>query len=98
MGSDHHLHPTDGTIRHDVTPASVGWRYLSFRVVRLTAGSRYVHDGDDREMALVPLAGTAALRAADVAATVSRTSVFDEMPHVLYAPPGVDIEVEATAD
>lgn len=91
----HHLRPaSSGPVLHRVTPESAGWSYLSFSVLRLAAGDRYVHRGDDREMALVPLSGEAGLRAGEIEARVTRSSVFEQMPAVLYAPPGTDISVE----
>lgn len=102
MGSDpvgeHHLRPdSDGPVVLEVTPSSAGWRYLSFSVVRLAAGERFRHGGDEREMAVVPLSGAGSLQAGSAAGEVSRRSVFAEMAPVLYAPPGVPIDVEATS-
>ena len=45
----HHIAPTtDGTVRVDVTPASAGWRYLSFAVVELAAGQTHTSLLTDR--------------------------------------------------
>ncbi len=79
----------------DVTPASAGWQYLSFQVIALEQGQSYSLPTGDNEMALVPLAGSARLRAGDLTGEVSRKDVFDELPSVLYAPPRTTIEVEA---
>ena len=41
-----------------VTPASAGWRYLSFRVETLARGEERRRDSGDEELALVPLVGS----------------------------------------
>lgn len=92
----HLIHPSDGTIQFDVTPASAHWRYLSYRVVVLQAGETYRHQTEGNEAALVPIAGAGEAKIADQNFAISRSNVFREMPHVLYAPPGAAIEVQAT--
>ena len=93
--ASHHLRPAEGRVLHQVTPESARWSYLSFSVVRLEAGEAFRHEGDGREMALVPLAGRAHVEAGDVVADLARSSVFTQMSSVVYAPPGTDIEVQA---
>lgn len=95
MGNElHHLpERADGTVRVDVTPASAGWQYLSFSVVELAAGQTHASLLTDRETAIVPLGGAGTVRAGTESFALSRTSVFDQMPHVLYAPPGTPLEV-----
>jgi 5-deoxy-glucuronate isomerase len=83
------------TVRMAVTPDSAGWRYLSFAVVDLGSGEHHRHRLDDQETALVPLRGSATVRVGDLEQTVSRSDVFEEMPTVVYAPPGATIEVTA---
>ncbi len=97
MSDNQHLIKPDpsSTVRMSITPESAGWTYLSFAVVGLGAGERHEHLLGDQETALVPLSGSASVRVGDVEATLSRTSVFEEMPHVAYAPPGAAITVEA---
>ena len=89
----HRQRRADGTVRVDVTPENAGWDFLSFAVVELAAGD--VHDAllDDQETAVVPLSGAGTVRAGDQTFELSRTSVFEEMPHIVYAPPGVPITV-----
>lgn len=96
-GSPHHLRPLRGEPLA-VTPASAGWRYLSFAVHHLDPADLHGVAGTDDEVALVPLSGAAVVRAGDTEATISRSSPFDQMPTVLYAPPGTDLEVEADPD
>jgi len=90
-------------IRHDrtqdrrisVTPASAGWRYLSFAVIELGPEGTHHHVLTDQETALVPLRGSARVTVGDLQGTVARRDVFEEMPTVVYAPPGTPIELEA---
>ena len=81
-----------------VTPETAGWRYLSFSVIELAAGEHFRQMLDDAETAVVPLAGRAALALDDRRYEVSRRSVFAELAPVAYAPPGVEVVVEAGAD
>jgi 5-deoxy-glucuronate isomerase len=94
MNKAHHRTPSaDGTIRLSVTPNDAGWDYLSFAVVELTDGQEHVHLLDDQETAIVPLSGSATVLVGDDRFELARTSVFDQMPHVLYAPPGTPLEI-----
>ena len=82
--------------RIDITPENAGWRFLSFAVHHpLTAtpvGSA------TREVAIVPLSGrvTATVDGRDF--ELERTSVFEQMPHVLYAPPGANVTIEGPGE
>ena len=49
-------------------------------------------------MALVPLAGQGLCTVDGERFELTRKGVFDELPHVLYVPPGCQISVEAQAD
>lgn len=80
----------------EVTPASAGWDYLTFRVIKLQPGETYREASGGNELALVPLEGSGTLAVEGQQWTVSRESVFTQMPHVLYVPPGQEVTVEAT--
>ena len=82
----------------NVTPESARWDYLSFRVIVLKAGQVYSRQTEDTEVALVPLAGRGVFEVAGERFEVARKSVFSELPHVLYVPPGQTISVEADSD
>lgn len=82
----------------EVTPETAGWNYLTFKVVRLKAGGRHSFRTEGVEAAVVPLFGRGRLSAADQSFEVARKGVFEEMPHILYVPPGYEVTVEATAD
>ncbi len=88
----------DSLIRIEVTPASAGWDYLSFKVVALQAGETYQQATGGDEVALVPLQGTAVFTANDQQFNISRKGYFAEAPHILYAPPRTDVGVTAVSD
>ncbi len=87
------LHPRDGVVRHEVTTASAGWRFLEFSVIDLPAGQSHTIANPGRETALVPLRGAGSATMNGSATLLSRSDVFDEMPTVVYAPPGTEIVV-----
>ena len=94
---EHLLRPKlDSEILIDVTPASAGWKYLSFAVVSLQSGQRFSQMSESNETALVPLTGEAILTAGGQQFNVSRRGYLEEAPHILYTPPGTEITVEAT--
>ncbi len=87
----------DGSI-HRITPADAGWRYVSFDVHRLAGGERVTRAGDDREVLVLVLEGTAKVRVGDVAfdPVGVRETVFDGPPAgVVLCAPGEDVEVVA---
>jgi len=82
----------------DVTTESAGWDYLSFKIITLKAGQRYFQQTGNTEVAMVPLAGKAVFEVAGERFELARKSVFTEMPHTLYVPPGQEINVRAETD
>lgn len=86
------------TIVMNVTPESAGWQYLRFQLIQLKAGQTFAIATGGDEMALVPLSGRGVCTVAGQQFDLTRKGVFTELPHVLYAPPGHTIEVEAAAD
>ena len=94
----HHLKPTKGLLKYDISPKDVGWDYLGYQVVTLRAGETYSFDSEGNEAALVPLMGKAKLSAGGETFEVERLSVFKEKPHILYMPPGHTLEVEAGSE
>jgi 5-deoxy-glucuronate isomerase len=78
-----------------VTPATAGWRYLSFRVetgvFAATAG--------EEEVALVPLSGRCRVEAEGESWELGgRDSVFSAMPWALYLPRDTDYRVDAEGE
>ena len=82
--------------RIDVTPESQGWRFLSFSVHQPSTATEVGQP--DQEVAVVPLSGTVTATVDGRDVELSRTSVFDQMPHILYAPPGASITIEGTGE
>ncbi|MEM7274616.1 MAG: 5-deoxy-glucuronate isomerase, partial [Actinomycetota bacterium] len=78
-----------------VTPASAGWRFLSFDVIELAPGESHDHLLDDQETAVTPLSGRGTITLGDDANEVSRTSVFEELAPIGYAPPATPVRVSA---
>ncbi len=87
---------SEGTVRLSVTPDDAGWEYLSFVVVELGPEDTHASLLLDQETAIVPLSGSGTVRAGDQQFDLSRTSVFEEMPHIVYAPPGTSIDVSTS--
>lgn len=92
----HRARSTDGPVRISVTPDDAGWEFLSFSVVELRAADSHTAHLTDQETAIVPLSGAGTVSAGDQTFELARTSVFEEMPHIVYAPPGTPIEVTTT--
>ncbi len=82
----------------DVTPRSAEWGYLSFQVIALKPGEGFSLSTASNEVAVVPLAGQATFEADGEQFEVSREGVFDELPHILYLPPGEVVSVRAISD
>ncbi len=82
----------------DIDPGNAGWEFLSFSVIRLDAGQAHHDERADQETAIVPLQGTATITVGDESWEVSRGSVFTDMPHIAYAPPGAPMSVAASTD
>ena len=83
-------------LRQEITPASAGWKFLGFTLHKVAAGEVIADSSRDREVALVFLSGSAAVRAGDVNERFTgRDHVLRGLPHALYVPPGLDWEVRA---
>jgi 5-deoxy-glucuronate isomerase len=83
-----------------VTPASAGWEYVGFEVLRLTQGARIERDSAGREGCVVLLSGRADLSvgASQWRDVGRRESVFDGPPDSVYFPPGGVLSVTAVSD
>jgi 5-deoxy-glucuronate isomerase len=80
-----------------VTPASAGWRYVSFNALRVPKGGRFILETEGSEACIVVIAGRCAVGVGDVGwpHVGERASPFDGPPHAVYAPPGVTVEIAA---
>ena len=83
----------DRQVTVEVTPESARWTYLDFRVVQLRPGDRFRQDSDGREVALVPISGSGQVSVGAEVIELGRAGVFEEVPQVLYVPPGRSMEV-----
>jgi len=82
----------------EVTPASAGWTHVGFKVVKLAPGRSHAGGGDDREVCLVILSGTADIEAGGdgYIGIGGRKSVFeDKAPAAVYVPAGTAWQVTA---
>jgi len=96
--SSHYLQPAPGTgTVLEVNPESAGWSSLHFSVQKLDEGDKHTIETGDLEMAVVPLGGTFSASIDGEEYRLSRGGVFEEMPSVLYTPPGKTIEIEASS-
>jgi 5-deoxy-glucuronate isomerase len=81
----------------EVTPATAGWRYLSFRV--LSVRGRATFETGDDEVVVVPLAGDAVVGVDGSEWEVGgRGDVFEARPRSLYVPRDADVTVEGDAE
>ncbi len=79
----------------DITPVGAGWDHLAFSVVEVDADHPYAETADGRETAIVPLSGAGTVTVGDETVELSRRSVFQEKPRIVYVPPGEDIRIES---
>ena len=91
-----HVRPRDGAgTAVDATPSTVGWRYLSFRVMALAPGGTVDGNTDGSEVVIVPLAGSGWLAFGGARHHVARADVFSEKPQVAYRPPRTSYSIGA---
>ncbi|MCY3580876.1 MAG: 5-deoxy-glucuronate isomerase [Acidimicrobiia bacterium] len=86
---------SDGSVRLKVVPESAGWTYLDFRLVALEAAEQFHVAPEGREVAVVPIEGSGTVRVGRDDIDLSRSGVFDQIPSVLYVPPGQGLTVTA---
>lgn len=99
MNNQHHLQPDPHSqIQLKVTPASAGWRYLSFQIVSLRAGETFTYETGGDEVALTTLQGQARVNVAGQNFELARRGVFAEMAQVLYVPPRHSLTLTAVTD
>lgn len=96
MNSPNHHQPVGGV--HEITPKSVGWQFLSFKTVLLQAGQSITANTHSEEAALVPISGAFEVNIAGQVFSLARSSVFTELPHVVYMPPQTAYTVVARTD
>ncbi len=84
----------------EVTPQVAGWEYIHFQARRLTAGQSWSFAPGAFEMALVMLAGRAAVRSnrGEWSGLGGRENVFTGLPEALYLPIHSTLTVTAESD
>lgn len=75
-----------------ITPQSAGWTYLSF-AVEVLDGHAFQANSGPNEVAIVPLQGQLEAVLHGQTYDISRKGVFEELPRVLYIPPGTAFSV-----
>jgi 5-deoxy-glucuronate isomerase len=90
---EHHLKARRGA-GHAVTPESAGWSHLHFSVHEIPRGRKVEIGTGSNEMAFVPVSGSLHAAAGGQDHELTRTTVFEQMPHVLYVPPGETVILE----
>jgi 5-deoxy-glucuronate isomerase len=87
----HPAHPpaADGTFI-DVTPASAGWTYVGFEVLRLEPGVVAKRDTREREVCIVVVSGTVTVNSehGEYNALGGRPDPWSGPPDAAYLPPG----------
>ena len=80
-----------------VTPASAGWEYVGFEVLRLEDGWTVERRTDTQEVCLVVPSEYCTITTPDDEwrGIGERDSVFEGLPYALYLPPGTDYRIEA---
>lgn len=96
MHSPNHIKPSEGQLQ--ITPATAGWQYLSFKTLMLKAGEDVSGHTAGEEAALVPLSGSVEVSVAGQTIHLTRKDVFSELPTLIYMPPNTAYEVRAIRD
>ncbi len=74
-------------------PETLGWRYLHFLLLEVGGEGEGLAPG--LELALVPLEGRGWVETPQATYALARKGVFQELPRVLYLPPGTPFRLEA---
>jgi 5-deoxy-glucuronate isomerase len=92
------LRAREGDPRVEVTPATAGWRWLSFAARRLRPGEQLSENTGADEACLVLIGGACDVEADGRRFTLDgRDDPFGGMPVALYLPPGTGYTVRAEA-
>lgn len=84
-----------GRVLH-VTPESAGWDHLEFSIVDVADGTPWRETVDGRETAIVPQSGSGVVTVDGQRVELARSSVFEQMPRIVYVPPGVEYTIESS--
>lgn len=97
---EHRLTSRPGAgVQVEVTPATAGWRYLSFKAVGLPAGESWEGRMGREEACVVLLGGDCLVRVGSrERACRGRRDVFEGLPYFAYVPPGAAFRFHALTD
>lgn len=89
--------PSEDSTVVSTTQEQASWKYISFRVWRLSSGQAISDTTSDEEVGLVILSGLATIETSEGRweRIGDRSSVFEGEPYVLYLPPGLDVKITA---
>jgi 5-deoxy-glucuronate isomerase len=79
----------------DITPEIAGWKFISFKVVRLAEGKTIEAETATNEVVIVPLVGSGRLSFNGKTHVLVRNDLFRELADIVYLPPRTKYEVEA---
>ena len=79
----------------DITPEIAGWKFISFRVVRLAEGKTIKAETATNEVVIVPLVGSGRLSFNGQTHVLVRNDLFRELADIVYLPPRTNYEVKA---
>ena len=83
----------DERVQLAVTPQTAGWKYLSFSVRDHSDGVVFQDQRNNQETAIVPISGSGTFEVNGTQYNLARSSVFTQMPQVLYVHPGEQINL-----
>lgn len=83
-----------------VTPATAGWKHLSFKAILLHKSETWSFETGENELALIVLGGTCDVKSSngEWLSIGSRTDVFHGLPTALYLPRRTGFTVTAVSD
>jgi len=86
----------DSALRTNITPETVGWKYLTFQIHAMSPGQRFRAESLSRELCMVFLSGDAEVTVnGQKWSFTGRRDVFAGLPYAAYVPPDHSYEVTA---
>jgi 5-deoxy-glucuronate isomerase len=79
----------------NITPETAQWKYISFKVARLSPHERIEANTATEEVVIVPLVGRGKLLFNDQTYELTRKDLFRELADIAYLPPRTKYKLEA---
>jgi 5-deoxy-glucuronate isomerase len=79
----------------NITPETAQWKYISFKVARLSPHERIEANTATEEVVIVPLVGRGKLLLNDQTHELTRKDLFRELADIAYLPPRTNYKLEA---